>query len=64
MPRVPPNIQSKQNTAEIKQENLEGIRYFRLLVAPEDGLDPPRLKLCQPERDASALLLGERFFTG
>lgn len=55
----------------ITQETWEGMGNFCLgAIFSSDcahkihRLDPPRLKLCQPDRADSAFLLAERFFAG
>ena len=76
---VPSNIhhQSKGDMAGIIQESTEGNQSFSFsrrsggwfsyigsdCARRVHRLDPPRLKLCQPDREASALL-PEGFFTG
>ena len=58
------------DAAGITQETGEGIRNFLLGAVFSSGarnihrLDPPRLKVCQPDRADSAFLLAEGFFRG
>ena len=76
--RVPSNVhhQSKR-AAGIPHGTLKGIIILRFQVVGGrvsahqlewwrqiHRLDPPRAKLCQPDREASALLSTVVFFTG